>query len=104
MAKSKALAKPEGKEKKSAPAQLVAKKSGSPYQLDPEQVERAAKGLIAHMKQHVQDKEVKAGKKSLVADEDDASAEQDQPIFLNVTTKNHVHDTSRLKPTKLYAA
>lgn len=104
MAKSKALAKVESKQKKSAPAQLVVKKPGSPYQLDPEQVERAAKGLIAHMKQHAQEKEVKTGKKNLAADEDDASTEQDQPIFLNVTTKNHVHDTSRLKPTKLYAA
>ncbi|KAL1599858.1 proteasome-interacting protein cic1 [Paraconiothyrium brasiliense] len=96
MAKSKAVAK-------SAPKQenaLAAKKSASPYQLDPAQVERAAKGLIAHMKKHAQEKEDKADKKNLAADEDDA-AEQDQAIFLTVTTKQHVHDTSRLKPTKL---
>lgn len=100
MAKSKSLVKSGPKEEKSADAPLVTNKAGTPYQLDPAQVERAAKGLVAHMKQHAQEKEQKAGKKNLAADEDDA-ADQDQAIFLSVTTKNHVHDTSRLKPTKL---
>ncbi|KAK7181821.1 hypothetical protein DPSP01_002411 [Paraphaeosphaeria sporulosa] len=96
MAKSKAVAKAAPKQENA----LATKKSGSPYQLDPAQVERAAKGLIAHMKKHAQEKEDKADKKNLAADEDDA-ADQDQPIFLTVTTKQHVHDTSRLKPAKL---
>lgn len=103
MAKSKSLVKSGPKEEKSADAPLVTNKAGTPYQLDPAQVERAAKGLVAHMKQHAQEKEQKAGKKNLAADEDDA-ADQDQAIFLSVTTKNHVHDTSRLKPTKLYVS
>lgn len=97
MAKSKAVAK-------AAPKQEIAlatKKSASPYQLDPTQVERAAKGLVAHMKKHAQEKEDKADKKNLAADDDDA-ADQDHAIFLTVTTKQQVHDTSRLKPTKLY--
>ncbi|KAF9729272.1 hypothetical protein PMIN06_010869 [Paraphaeosphaeria minitans] len=96
MAKSKAVAKAAPKQEKA----LATKKSGSPYQLDPAQVERAAKGLIAHMKKHAQEKEEKADKKNLAADEDDA-ADQDQAIFLTVTTKQQVHDTSRLKPAKL---
>lgn len=97
MAKSKAVAKAAPKQENA----LAAKKSASPYQLDPAQVERAAKGLITHMKKHAQEKEEKAGKKNLAADEDDA-ADQDQAIFLTVTTKQQVHDTSRLKPAKLY--
>ncbi|KAF1976600.1 ribosomal protein L1 [Bimuria novae-zelandiae CBS 107.79] len=100
MAKSKSLVKSEPTGEKSANAPLVAKKSSTPYQLDPAQVERAAKGLIAHMKKHAQEKEEKAGKKNLAVDEDD-SADQDQAIFLNVSTKTHVHDSNRLKPTKL---
>ncbi|KAJ4354306.1 proteasome-interacting protein cic1 [Didymosphaeria variabile] len=96
MAKSKAVAKSAPKKENA----LATKKSASPYQLDPAQVERAAKGLITHMKKHAQEKEDKADKKNLAADDDDA-ADQDQAIFLTVTTKEHVHDTSRLKPTKL---
>ncbi|KAF2450340.1 ribosomal protein L1 [Karstenula rhodostoma CBS 690.94] len=96
MAKSKSVAKAAPKKENA----LATKKSGSPYQLDPAQVERAAKGLITHMKKHAQEKEEKADKKNLAADEDDA-ADQDQAIFLTVTTKEQVHDTSRLKPAKL---
>ncbi|KAJ4289002.1 proteasome-interacting protein cic1 [Kalmusia sp. IMI 367209] len=100
MAKSKALTKSAPKGEKSANAQLFTKAHGTPYQLDPAQVERAATALVAHMKQHAEAKEEKADKKNLIADEDDAT-DQDQAIFLNVSTKTHVHDTSRLKPTKL---
>jgi ribosome biogenesis protein UTP30 len=97
MARSKTTAKVAPKQENA----LATKKSGSPYQLDPAQVERAANGLITHMKKHAQEKEEKADKKNLAADEDDA-ADQDQAIFLTVTTKEQVHDTSRLKPAKLY--
>ncbi|KAF2639474.1 ribosomal protein L1 [Massarina eburnea CBS 473.64] len=94
MAKSKTLVK------KAEEAPLTTKaQNGSPYQLDPVQVERAATALVAHMKKHAQSKEETAGKKSLAADED--AEDHDDPIFLSVSTKQHVHDTSRLKPTKL---
>lgn len=101
MAKSKTLTKTKKEDKKPVEAPLTTKvANGSPYQLDPAQVEKAAAALVSHMRKHAQAQEEKAGKKSLVADEDDAE-ENDQPIFLNVATKTHVHDSQRLKPTKL---
>lgn len=96
MAKSKAVSK---KQEKVAEAPLTTKvANGTPYQLDPAQVERAAKSLVSHMKKHAEGKEVD-GKKNLADDEDDA--ENDQPIFLSVSTKKHVNDSNRLKPTKM---
>ena len=101
MAKSKTLVKSKKGEKKPVEAPLTTTvANGSPYQLDPAQVEKAATALVAHMRKHAQSQEEKAGKKSLVADEDDAE-ESDEPIFLNISTKTHVHDSQRLKPTKL---
>lgn len=102
MARAKAVAKSTPKEEKAADAPLTTKAShGTPYQLDPAQVDRAATALVAHMKQHAQAKEEKTGKRNLAADEDEAEAD-DEPIFLSVSTKKHVHNTSRLKPTKLF--
>jgi hypothetical protein len=75
--------------------------SGTPYQLDPAQVEKAATALVSHMRQHAKEKSEKGGKQSLAADEDE-EATGEQVIFLSVSTKQHVHDTSRLKPAKLY--
>ncbi|KAF2684020.1 ribosomal protein L1 [Lentithecium fluviatile CBS 122367] len=101
MAKSKALVKSGSKEEKAANAPLATRASnGTPYQLDPAQVEKAATALVSHMKQHAQAKIEKKDKQSLAADEDEADGGED-PIFLSVSTKQHVHDTSRLKPTKL---
>lgn len=102
MAKSKTLVKSKKAEKTAvaeAPLTTTVTK-GSPYQLDPAQVEKAATALVSHMRKHAQAQEEKAGKKSLIADEDDAE-ENEAPIFLNVITKTHVHDSQRLKPTKL---
>lgn len=86
---------------KPAEAPLTTKvANGTPYQLDPAQVERAAKALVAHMKKHVTDKEELAPVKNLADDEDEAE-QNDQPIFLSITTKKHINDTNRLKPTKM---
>jgi ribosome biogenesis protein UTP30 len=74
--------------------------NGTPYQLDPAQVERAAKALVSHMKKHVEEKDEKAAVKNLADDEDEAE-DNDQPIFLSVSTKKHVNDTNKLKPTKV---
>lgn len=74
--------------------------TGTPYQLDPAQVERAANALVAHMKKHAEGQDAEAPVKNLADDEDEAE-QNDQPIFLNVTTKKHVNDTNRLKPTKM---
>jgi ribosome biogenesis protein UTP30 len=62
--------------------------NGTPYQLDPSQVERAANALVSHMKKHVEEKDEKAAVKNLADDEDEAEV-NDQPIFLS------------LKPTKM---
>ncbi|KAL6708019.1 proteasome-interacting protein cic1 [Coniothyrium glycines] len=98
MAKSKALTK---KTDKATQAPLTTKaQDGTPYQLDPAQVERAAKALVAHMKKHAEGKDDTAPVMNLADDEDEAE-DNDQPIFLNVSTKQHVNDTNRLKPTKL---
>jgi len=99
--KSKSLAK---KAAKPAEAPLTTKvATGTPYQLDPAQVERAAKALVAHMKKHVADKEALAPVKNLADDEDDAE-QNDQPIFLSITTKKHINHTNRLKPSKIALA
>jgi hypothetical protein len=98
MAKSKTISK---KQEKTADAPLTTKvASGTPYQLDPAQVERAAKALVSHMKKHVEEKDEKAAVKNLADDEDEAE-DNDQPIFLSVSTKKHVNNTNRLKPTKM---
>jgi ribosome biogenesis protein UTP30 len=101
MARTRALSKASKQEVTEQP--LTTKVThGTPYQLDPAQVERAAVALVAHMKKHKQEKEAAAEKKNLAADEDDVEG-LDDPIFLNVSTKQHVHNTSRLKPTAWYA-
>ena len=98
MARSKTVTK---KAEKAVDAPLTTKATnGTPYQLDPSQVERAAKALVAHMKKHVEEKEEEAAVKNLADDEDEAE-ENDQPIFLSVSTKKHVSDSNRLKPTKM---
>ncbi|ORY10032.1 ribosomal protein L1p/L10e family-domain-containing protein [Clohesyomyces aquaticus] len=74
---------------------------GSPYQLDPSQVERAAKGLLGNMKKHAADKKDSAEKKNLLAADNDEAEEEDAPVFLNLTTKTHVKDENRLKPNKI---
>jgi ribosome biogenesis protein UTP30 len=74
--------------------------NGTPYQLDPSQVERAAKALVSHMMKHVEEKDEKAAVKNLADDEDEAEV-NDQPIFLSISTKKHVNNTTSLKPTKM---
>ncbi|KAF1836470.1 ribosomal L1 domain-containing 1 [Decorospora gaudefroyi] len=98
MAKSKTLTK---KADKATEAPLTTKATnGTPYQLDPSQVERAAKALVAHMKKHVEEKEAEAPKMNLADDEDEAE-ESDQPIFLSLSTKKQIGNTKSLKPVPI---
>ncbi|CAA9960348.1 Ribosomal L1 domain containing 1 [Pyrenophora teres f. maculata] len=98
MAKSKTLTK---KAEKATEAPLTTKPAnGTPYQLDPSQVERAAKALVAHMKKHVEEKKESAPKKSLTADEDEPD-EVDEPIFLSLSTKKQIGNTKSLKPVAI---
>ncbi|KAF2122340.1 ribosomal protein L1p/L10e family-domain-containing protein [Lophiotrema nucula] len=97
MPKSKSLVKTES----AKDAHLTTKiSSGSPYQLDPAQVERAATALVAHMKKHAQEKAEATGKKDLLADDDEPS-QNDTPIYLTLATKKHIKDQNRLKPKKI---
>ncbi|KAF2193297.1 ribosomal protein L1 [Zopfia rhizophila CBS 207.26] len=78
--------------------------NGSPYRLDPEQVERAATALVSHMKKHKKQKEQAASKKNLLVDGDaseDDSKQDDSPIYLTLATKKHIQDQNRLKPNKI---
>lgn len=98
MARSKAVT---NKQDATADAPLTTKvASGTPYQLDTAQVERAAKALVAHMKKHVEEKDQKAAVKNLADDEDEAQ-DYDQPIFLSIATKKHINNTTSLKPAKI---
>jgi ribosome biogenesis protein UTP30 len=98
MAKSKTVSK---KQEEAIEAPLTSKvANGTPYQLDPTQVERAAKALVSHMKKHVEEKDEKAAVKNLADDEDEAE-DNDQPIFLSLSTKKQVNSSKSLKPTKI---
>ncbi|KAL5117808.1 proteasome-interacting protein cic1 [Pleosporales sp. CAS-2024a] len=74
--------------------------NGTPHELDPSQVERAAKALVSHMKKHAEQREEKNAVKNLADDEDEAK-DNDQPIFLSIATKKHINNTTSLKPTKI---
>ncbi|KAF2870717.1 ribosomal protein L1p/L10e family-domain-containing protein [Massariosphaeria phaeospora] len=101
MANSKAPTKSVVKTDAAPEKSLTTKAShGSPYQLDPAQVERAATALVSHMKKHAETKEEEAKTKNLAADGDEPDTE-DQPIFLNVTTKKHIQDSNKLRPDKI---
>jgi ribosome biogenesis protein UTP30 len=64
---------------------------------------KATKALLKHIKNSEKDSADKAGKRSLLAaDDEEDNDELDQiPIWLNVTTKKHIVDTKRLKPGKV---
>jgi hypothetical protein len=98
MAKTRTASKQQVKAQEAPLTTKVA--NGTPYQLDPAQVERAATALVSHMKKHVEEKDQKEAIKNLADDEDEAE-DNDQPIFLSVSTKKHVNNTNRLKPTKM---
>ncbi|KAJ5105055.1 hypothetical protein NUU61_002402 [Penicillium alfredii] len=80
--------------------------SGSPYQLDSPQVLKASSALLRHIKSNQEEKEKSATKKTLIGDNDEDSDAEDTPIhneavWLILTTKKHVVDKNRLKPSKI---
>ncbi|QKX59761.1 uncharacterized protein TRUGW13939_06903 [Talaromyces rugulosus] len=77
--------------------------SGTPYQLENNQVTRASTALLKFIKSQQKEKEETSTKKTLIGDNDDASDNEDspavnEPVWLVVTTKKHVADKNRLKP------
>ncbi|KAL3427514.1 ribosome biogenesis protein C8F11.04 [Phlyctema vagabunda] len=76
--------------------------SGSPYQLNAEQILKASGALLKHVKISETIKTESAPKKNLLADEDDeAPSLNETPIWLTLTTKKHIVDAKRLKPAKI---
>ncbi|ETS82505.1 hypothetical protein PFICI_04381 [Pestalotiopsis fici W106-1] len=70
--------------------------------VDPDQTLKASKALLAHMKKASKEKAEKADKKNLLAaDSDDETSLNEQPVWLTLTTKRHIVDSSRLKPGKI---
>ncbi|KAL4803208.1 electron transfer flavoprotein alpha-subunit [Aspergillus unguis] len=81
--------------------------SGTPYQLDKNQVSRASSALLKHIKTKQTEREATATKKTLIGDNDSDSDAEDstslhnEAVWLVLTTKKHVVDKNRLKPGKI---
>ncbi|KAL2760232.1 hypothetical protein ACRALDRAFT_1053969 [Sodiomyces alcalophilus JCM 7366] len=67
--------------------------------ISPDQTLKACKALHAHIHKTTKAKTSDPSKKNLLVDDEDAIAET--PIWLNLTTKRHIADSSRLKPGKI---
>ncbi|KAF7859550.1 hypothetical protein EAF04_008631 [Stromatinia cepivora] len=74
--------------------------SGSPYQLDHDQVLKASTALLKHISSTEAEKAKKAGAQNLLAENDDDDAES-TPVWLTLTTKKHITDKTKLKPVKV---
>jgi ribosome biogenesis protein UTP30 len=68
-----------------------------PSQIDPEQILKASRALLAHIKKAAAQDDGK--KKNLLANPDQPEAET--PIWLTLTTKRHIRDNARLQPGKI---
>ncbi|KAB5545840.1 ribosomal protein L1p/L10e family-domain-containing protein [Coniochaeta sp. 2T2.1] len=66
--------------------------------VDPEQILKASRALLAHIKKAANSQD-DAAKKNLLADPDQPEAET--PIWLTLTTKRHIKDSARLQPAKI---
>lgn len=80
-------------------ALTIKAESGSPYQLNSAQTLKASTALLKHIKEKEVSTSKKQEKKNLLEDADDE--ETATPIWLNLTTKTHIVDKKRLKPTKI---
>ncbi|GAM85222.1 hypothetical protein ANO11243_032260 [Dothideomycetidae sp. 11243] len=72
--------------------------SGTPYQLDPAQTLRAANALLKKMQSDFAARSGSSEKQDLLEDVED---EQEEPVWLCVTTKKYIVDKARLKPGKI---
>jgi ribosome biogenesis protein UTP30 len=64
----------------------------------PDQILKASKALLAHIKKAANTQD-DAAKKNLLADPEEPQAET--PIWLTLTTKRHIKDSARLQPAKI---
>ncbi|KAK7750838.1 proteasome-interacting protein cic1 [Diatrype stigma] len=83
-----------------APSKEVAVKPDGPT-IDPDQIFKASKALLAHMKKASKEKAANADKKNLLATSDDEDAFDEEPIWLTVSTKRHIAEARNLKPGKI---
>ncbi|WEW57136.1 proteasome-interacting protein cic1 [Emydomyces testavorans] len=80
--------------------------SGSPYQLNNEQVLRASTALLRHIESEEKKKAEESTVKQLPVDDGSDSENEERfgdevPIWLILTTKKHIVDKNRLKPRKI---
>ncbi|KKZ61331.1 hypothetical protein EMCG_04048 [[Emmonsia] crescens] len=80
--------------------------SGTPYQLNNDQVARASSALLRHIKAEEEKKAEESTKKDLLANNDDEDDTEESgadgtPVWLVLTTKKHIVDKNRLKPGKI---
>ncbi|KEF57416.1 uncharacterized protein A1O9_05333 [Exophiala aquamarina CBS 119918] len=80
----------------------------TPYQLDPDQTLKASQALLQHVKTETKRLQEASSKKNLLAtgasdsdSEQGDSPDSDKPIWLTLTTKQHIVDDHRLKPSKI---
>lgn len=79
-------------------------KTQTPYKIDPEQALRASQALLKHVKAEVKRLQESGQKRNLLAaegSEDEDEADDAQPIWLNLATKQYITDKHRLKPSKI---
>lgn len=81
----------------------------TPYQLDTSQTTQACKVLLKHIADERQRREkAESAKPNLLKHgaDDDSSDEQPEdeqtPVWLILTTKKHIVDQKRMKPSKMY--
>ncbi|XDG09332.1 hypothetical protein ABKA04_008947 [Annulohypoxylon sp. FPYF3050] len=85
-----------------APSKSVTLRSETAVSLvDPDQSLKASKALLAHMKKASKEKAANAEKKNLLADPEDEEGSKETPIWLTLTTKRHISDSRKLKPSKI---
>lgn len=78
----------------------------TPYQLDPDQTLKASKALLEHLRLETERLQANSTTKNLLKSGDSDSEAGDAsegrtPIWLNITTKQHMVDSNRLKPSKI---
>ena len=87
---------------------LVKTESGptpSPYQINVDQTLKASKALLNHVREQTKKLQELSSKKNLLASADASDSEDDDtedvPIWLTLTTKQHIVDKQRLLPSKI---
>ncbi|KAL6247762.1 proteasome-interacting protein cic1 [Rhinocladiella similis] len=90
-----------------APSTIIQKRpQDTPYQLDPEQTLKASRALLQHVQAETKRLKDASSKRNLLeADTSDSEADYspdaEAPIWLTLTTKQHIVDKTRLKPSKV---